>query len=131
MREIRLLRTASEKSLLDKEELEACIPLFKRELLSCRAYLVAYEGAQVVGLAGLAESSRRVPQALGVAFISTHQSFRRQGVARDLVEALFKLAKSSKQDLATTPYGADGRRWLRPMMRDTARRYPQVTLHEC
>lgn len=130
MRHIRLLRTASEKSLLDREELEAAIPLFQRDLLGCRSYLVCLERDKVLGLVGFAEQSRRIPNALGVGFISTHRRHRRQGVARALVDALFKHAHATGRSLATTPYGRDGRRILRPLLRAATRRYPGVLLHE-
>lgn len=130
MREIRLLRTASEKSLLDREDLEATIPLFRRDLLRCRTYLASFDGGAVVGLVGFAESSRRVPGAFGIAFISTHVRHRRQGVARELVDALFALALSQGKALATTQYGPLGRRWLRPVLRAASKRYPGVRLLE-
>lgn len=130
MREIRLLRTASEKSLLDREDFEATIPLFKRDLLRCRTYLASLDGANVVGLVGFAESSRRVPGAFGVGFISTHVDHRRQGVARELVDALFELALSQGKAIATTQYGPLGRRWLRPVLKAASRRYPGVRLLE-
>ncbi len=131
MREVRLIRAAADKRLLDSPELEASLPLFSRELLKCRTYLASFCEGKVVGLVGIAETSRRVPRALGVAFISTHPDFRRQGVARELVEALFQFARLHGVGVATTPYGPEGRKWLRPLLRDAARRYADVPLHEC
>jgi GNAT superfamily N-acetyltransferase len=125
-----VLRTASEKALLLQGTLESDIPHFHRDVVSHRTYIAVFKEGNVVGLVGLVESSARVTNAMGVGFISTHRSHLRQGVAKALVEGLFKFALQERKAIANTSYEPDGLLWLKPLMASAAQRHPLVTLHE-
>lgn len=128
--ETRVLRTADEKSCLWDEAVQSGFTLFDQNMLSHRTYIVAFEAQAVVGLVCLVESSARIPGALGIGFLETHRLHRNRGVAKALVNGLFEFASRQGKHIANTSYEPDGERWLAPLMRSAAQRYPHVALHE-
>ncbi len=126
----RVLCTPADKALLRKEYLDQAFSFFDPSMVSHRTYIAVFEDATIVGLVALNESSLRMPGALGVGFIQTHEGHRNRGVAKCLVEGLFAYAASCGKPIANTEYEPDGKRWLEPLMRDASQRYPQVALYE-
>lgn len=122
--------TQDKESMLRKIE-RGSIPFFTEMLMDWRTYVVVYDGNRVVGMAGLLEHSVRCDNSIGIAFISTHKKHRNRGIAKMLVDAVFKYAQDSGKNLANTEYEPDGEKYLRHIMHRTAEKYPKVKLFEC
>lgn len=117
------------QSMLRKIE-QHSIPFFMEMLLDWRTYVVVYEGNRIVGMAGLLEHAVRCDNSIGIAFISTHKDHRNRGIAKILVDAVFKYAQDTGKNLANTEYEPDGEKYLRHIMHRTAEKYPKVKLFE-
>jgi ribosomal protein S18 acetylase RimI-like enzyme len=131
MLEIKLLKTSDEKLVLRKQtDLELKIEFFYEDAIAHRSYLAAILDGKIVGLVAFVDSSLWHPSAIGVSFVSTHGDFRRQGIASQLVTALFKLATGTHQAISMTPYESEGLLYLKPIVHRTASLYPAVCLHE-
>ena len=127
---IRVLRTIREKLPLWTDESLNAIPFFAIDAIRHRSYIAAMQGSAIVGLACVTEDSMRIPGALGVSFVSTHPERRNQGIARQLVEALFEFARNEHKGLANTAYEPDGERWLRHVFARNAQAFPDVAFYE-
>lgn len=127
---VRLLSTREEKSVLLTPGLTQRIRFLDHDLMAHRSFLVAFDKDEVVGVISLVMDSHRIPGALGVGFVSTHDDHRNRGVSKVLVKALFELAVHRNQAIANTSYEPEGELWLKHVMRRTAALYPEVDFYE-
>jgi GNAT superfamily N-acetyltransferase len=70
------------------------------------------------------------PGTLGVSFISTHDDYQNQGIAKKLVQALFEYARSLRKPISNSSYVPRGRAYLRHVMQRTSREFADVPLIE-
>jgi len=112
------------------EEMEGSLDCFERRQVANRTFLAAMEGNRVVGLVCIMESSRRVPGAITICYVSVREDRRNQGVAKLLVRALFEFAKVEGFSIANTQYEDDGQLYLRRVLEATAISTPEVAFHE-
>lgn len=112
------------------EEMESSLDCFERRQVSSRTFLAAMDGEQVVGLVCIMESSRRVPGAITISYVSVRADRRNQGVAKLLVSALFEFAKVEGVSIANTQYEDDGQMYLRRVLEAAALNTPEVAFHE-
>lgn len=127
---IRVLRTIREKLPLWDDKSLKDIPFFSTDVIRHRAYIAAMQGQKIVGMACVTEDSMRIPGALGVSFVSTHPDHRNQGIAKQLVQALFEFARSERKGIANTAYEPDGEAWLRHVFARQAQAFPDVAFYE-
>lgn len=121
MFEIRQLFVDKDKDVLRKQtDLASAIEFFFADITAHRSYIAAFDGDKVVGLAGFREKSWRVPDAIGVSFISTHRGHQNQGITSQLVSNLFAYARASNKSLAMSAYEPQGLKYLRPVIQRTA-----------
>lgn len=129
MLETRVLRDEGEKTWLDQAELAEEFFYFDPETVASSTYIAVVDQGTVVGLVAVSEDSLRVPGALHILFVETHADHRRRGVARLLVEGLFRFAGAQGRAIANSAYTPNGWLWLRPLMQSAAATQG-VTLHE-
>lgn len=127
--EIQVLSSAEQKHVLAKAD-GAKIKYLNYDLVDSRTYIVALNQGEVVGVVSLVDKSFRINNAIGVGFVSVHQDYKHQGIAKKLVEALFSYAKGLKKHISNTPYEPEGLLWLKPAMTRNAALNPEVLLYE-
>jgi hypothetical protein len=132
MFQTRVLRTRAEKAILRKEVLEDDFFYFDLDVLNNqnRIYVVVVEGDEVVGMVSVVDETMWAHNALGVGFLETKAEHRKRGICKLLVDGLFQLAQGDGKDISNTPYSPNGFEWLKPVMHETAKRYPEVRLYE-
>lgn len=130
MFQTRVLRTRAEKAVLRNVEMEDDFFFFDMSVLDMRTYVVVMEKDEVVGMVAVVDESMWVKNALGVGFVETKAEHRQRGISKLLVDGLFSLARNDGKAISNTPYSPNGFDWLRPVMKETAQRYPDVRLHE-
>jgi ribosomal protein S18 acetylase RimI-like enzyme len=130
MVEVRILGSAEDKAVLGRQsDLEYKMPYFLKDVVSRRTYVAAFQGPKVIGLLAINRLESN-PQALWVSFVSTHTDHRNRGVASRLVAELFTMARRKGQPIVCTAYQELGRKYLRHVMRRTAKAYPDVSFTE-
>lgn len=130
MFETLVLCTREEKAILRDPELEEEFFYFDLEMLNHRSYVVVMEQKKIVGMVAIVDQSMWFEKAVGVGFVETHSECRDRGIGRLLVDGLFQYARKHGKAIANTAYTPDGLKWLHPLMKEAAERYPDVVLHE-
>ncbi len=125
-----VLRNREEKAILRDPELAEKFSCFNPDMVNFRTYVVALEAGKVVGMVALLDQTMRMENAVGVGFVESHLDHRNRGIARVLVDGLFQYARKSRKAIANSAYTSDGRKWLQPLIKEAAERYPDVPLHE-
>ena len=126
---IRLLRSISEKAVLLKQAgLAQEIDFFTSYNVPIRSYIAAFDGDKVVGLVSFMYGSSRGPEHLGIGFVSVSKGWRNKGVAKALVEKLFKVAENEGKSIFPSYYEDMGKKYLHHVMERTAIAFPAVAL---
>jgi predicted N-acetyltransferase YhbS len=129
----KILRSDADKAALftsQYDEMERTLVYFERRTVQDRTFLVALDGEQVIGIVCIKESSRRVPGALTISYVSVREDRRKKGVGKLLVKALFEFAKVEGFSIANTQYDDDGQLYLRPLLEAAALVTTEVVFHE-